>query len=988
MQRPTDHTQGWHRVQQYHPKSVRRRHGGPTTANQNHQQGLKKTRYDPSTSNQVKLRCMSQWSAHIHRQYPHPHSRAYIVPPVHFNRLLYQHVTIGSQHVTVPKPTEQLSDVREDESQQRIHAVLSRLCDVHGSDDVMLIIFNLDFDNYLNTPDTAGDGCEERKKNTDAEIQETEGDKRTGAAQSSHASHREKTLQQNGHCSTSNPDHRGTVTEIYVSQFPRPRDQNREAAQSSQALRRENTLHQNGDCSTPNTDHKVTVTEADLSLFRRPRDLDSSLQRGRFDILIIHRKKGVILLKVKAMGDAFGLSSDLDIGGQFAVIRKKVERSLKQLDKEEAVVRQLVGDVVDVTSLPVTKGLVLPNLARQTVRAALMQDRTLCQYFYQSLGVDGLEAALDRCIYSEQLPPIGRSVDVTNDIMNDIRHQFWAKLKEGVQFEGLSDEEYESIIARLCGPATRQYVITARTPRANVATLSQAVMETALCFSDRVLTDRQVQVLKDSYRRLLVTGPAGTGKWLVLSLKASQWLEEGRTVVIVSLWEGSDTVSQLIFSQLEGQTRAHGHQPHLVLSGQGTKNLDDILTEITSCRANRDNAPHTKQPQQTFFQQRTDSDIEEDSEEMSHIQHNHTIPLLSRTNTTFDQPAWGLEVSNHCGMNGEGISTDFNQSIQVTNSTKHNSTKPAQPAQPAQPVRDTHETIHCVLPEAPWFLQHFLDRLERAVGRERVVVWASSSRSTTVPTPFSDVTLTQPLRCPPVVVKEIEKSVTHEMFQKHCYTPLDTAFLSGTPFPSDGPPVKRIKHVGDGHSGEVWSCRACGLEVARFLTHDLQLGSLQSSTTTGEKQQKSLRFCDVLISGYILRHADGDHSITTRHVTSARDMDTDEDTASSQIPGFLTGLNTGGVLYDVIGGSDPETVDHLIEPVNPDLVQVAEPESIIGLERPVVVVIGTSDVRKTYPRYVDPTCDVMSRCTAQLVLVGETGPSLENMFTDTVRLHD
>ena len=121
--------------------------------------------------------------------------------------------------------------------------------------------------------------------------------------------------------------------------------------------------------------HGGVPTEPDMSIFSRPRDLDIADRRGNFDILIIYPEHGFIILEVKAMGDAFSLSEKLhqSVGAQYEVIIKKVEQSLKQLEKEEKVLRYLLQDV-GAASVPVAKGLILPNLPKQIVLAALMHD--------------------------------------------------------------------------------------------------------------------------------------------------------------------------------------------------------------------------------------------------------------------------------------------------------------------------------------------------------------------------------------------------------------------------------------------------------------------------------------------------------------------------------------------------------------------------------------------------------------------------------------
>nr|KAG5706768.1 hypothetical protein BaRGS_007271 [Batillaria attramentaria] len=57
-------------------------------------------------------------------------------------------------------------------------------------------------------------------------------------------------------------------------------------------------------------------------------------------------------------------------------------------------------------------------------------------------------------------------------------------------------------------------------------------------------------------------------------------------------------------------------------------------------------------------------------------------------------------------------------------------------------------------------------------------------------------------------------------------------------------------------------------------------------------------------------------------------------------------------------------------------------DSIIGLERPVVVLIGTNDMNATVPQYVDPWCDVIARCLSQLVIVSGPASAVEDWGGD------
>ena len=73
--------------------------------------------------------------------------------------------------------------------------------------------------------------------------------------------------------------------------------------------------------------------------------------------------------------------------------------------------------------------------------------------------------------------------------------------------------------------------------------------------------------------------------------------------------------------------------------------------------------------------------------------------------------------------------------------------------------RGRQDKVHVILDEAPWFLDAFVKRLEAELGKDGVlVIWAASSFPSWRPKSFKEVVLTQSLRCPPVVVREMMKS--------------------------------------------------------------------------------------------------------------------------------------------------------------------------------------------------------------------------------------
>ena len=82
-------------------------------------------------------------------------------------------------------------------------------------------------------------------------------------------------------------------------------------------------------------------------------------------------------------------------------------------------------------------------------------------------------------------------------------------------------------------------------------TEGQAAAETGLVMATLALYPDQVDILNDaSLHSVHLHGPPGTGKTVLLTLKASQWLHLGRHVHVVSVADSCRAVSLLIEKQL------------------------------------------------------------------------------------------------------------------------------------------------------------------------------------------------------------------------------------------------------------------------------------------------------------------------------------------------------------------------------------------------------------------------------------------------------
>ncbi|XP_025078802.1 uncharacterized protein LOC112554939 [Pomacea canaliculata] len=234
----------------------------------------------------------------------------------------------------------------------------------------------------------------------------------------------------------------------------------------------------------------------------------------------------------------------------------------------------------------------------------------------------------------------------------------------------------------------------------------------------------------------------------------------------------------------------------------------------------------------------------------------------------------------------------------------------------------------------------------------RLHLWAASCFHDYIPDGWEVEYLTRPLRSPPAVVREVEQD---KMITTHNYVlPYSER---GVPDHTDGPPVTRLYHRGQGHSGErPVSCVTCGREVASFL-HSLRVGVTGRSTTTsttltstsGGTTPPCLQWRDVLVSYW--------------------------DNVFDQ-SGVVTGLQEAGI---------PVTDDDIedVATASSDVVWVASGPRVRGLERKVVVCLEDFDYGLlTYslqPQNLTfARLDIMSRCTSQLVIVYPDDKPLES----------
>ncbi|XP_070177871.1 uncharacterized protein [Littorina saxatilis] len=279
-----------------------------------------------------------------------------------------------------------------------------------------------------------------------------------------------------------------------------------------------------------------------------PKPKDSILKKqqkheGDFDILIIHRKYGIVACELKAFGDSVSMA-DKSVVHQQITIAEKVQQAVTQMQKARDVLQHLVSHDQNTPRIRTT--LMMPNITRDQLRTALGANLKLKKDLRDCLLVSPTTDPTTLCLTQD---------DVSNPA------QWW---RECAERDGpdpsMTDDTYVDLVSRFGGPAT-----TVTVPCSAVPGLAQAqccdlrlpgegVAETANRFApaDIILHPTQLDVLNNKLSPLVfVCGPPGTGKSLVLILRAIDWIQNKRKPVhVVSTREGNMAASHMIAHQL------------------------------------------------------------------------------------------------------------------------------------------------------------------------------------------------------------------------------------------------------------------------------------------------------------------------------------------------------------------------------------------------------------------------------------------------------
>ncbi|KAK7094229.1 hypothetical protein V1264_007878 [Littorina saxatilis] len=252
--------------------------------------------------------------------------------------------------------------------------------------------------------------------------------------------------------------------------------------------------------------------------------------------------------------------------------------------------------------------------------------------------------------------------------------------------------------------------------------------------------------------------------------------------------------------------------------------------------------------------------------------------------------------------------------------------------------------------------QKLVKQLHDKVGQ--LFLWSAGVPHGGIPPELQSEVLTTPLRCAPVVLREV-KAGLDQTTDVHSYS--DTSL----PAPGDGQSVIRLSHQGHMHTAQgPVDCVDCGREIAVVL-RQLGVGSGGNFSITDSPAPLSYR----------------DVFLLTRSTNLQDDVTDDAGSVTSAASGVVRGLRGEGFPVCVLGKQDRvrdrERWDRDVADTGTaktDWIVAARWRYMIGLERRVVVwlpgrVKGVDEGRSDEEIEANDRVHAVSRCTTQLVIV-------------------
>ncbi|XP_070203453.1 uncharacterized protein [Littorina saxatilis] len=185
---------------------------------------------------------------------------------------------------------------------------------------------------------------------------------------------------------------------------------------------------------------------------RRPQDLrKENKERGDFDILIIHRRYGLMAAEIKSVGTRFTGKPESQ-ESEDKTLASRLKRIIKQLDKSEDVLKHVTGDMQNKPR--VTKTLMLPNITTSQLQRVLKDNPAIKKELCACFGIASTEDPVCLCLTSDQVSDRDSFWEVTDDVMKGM-DQWWKALMTSKREDpAMTKDVYEELVAKFAGPAT------------------------------------------------------------------------------------------------------------------------------------------------------------------------------------------------------------------------------------------------------------------------------------------------------------------------------------------------------------------------------------------------------------------------------------------------------------------------------------------------------------------------------------------------------
>ncbi|XP_025112612.1 uncharacterized protein LOC112575170 isoform X2 [Pomacea canaliculata] len=271
---------------------------------------------------------------------------------------------------------------------------------------------------------------------------------------------------------------------------------------------------------------------------------------GCFDILIIHRRLGVLVGVVKSLSDKDDGSEDSEEKIDDMLVSEVCE-AVAQVKYANSMMGHLMSDQTHKPAVQMT--LMFPNVTSSSLQRAVGSDSQVVQSLRECVNVKATDDPTHLCLCANHLSNPCTPWDIDTSVIGHLR-KWWDRLMNQSDADPkMTDDLYRNMIARFCGPATQSSLQLMDETVLQPKTLADAVTLTGDLYERLTLYPNMIEML--SQEKLFLVGPPNTGKTRMLTLAGKQWVESGHHLyILVSILTKRDFMSS--FSKTSNHTQA------------------------------------------------------------------------------------------------------------------------------------------------------------------------------------------------------------------------------------------------------------------------------------------------------------------------------------------------------------------------------------------------------------------------------------------------